>query len=342
MTDRTAGRRITAADIAQAVGVSRATVGYVLNRTPGQTISEATRRRVLEEAARRGYRPHSAAQALARGRSGIVLLVLPDWPMRYVVGRYVEEASLALDEAGYTLVTYTRHVTGRGRPLWESLSPEVVVGFVPFAADELASLRAAGVSKIFPAAGSRLGPEAFSAGTRLQVEHLYDLGHRRLAFAASPDPRVAELVEERLLEARRTAARLGLTPVVVRSMDHDHDRAAAIVRTWHEEGVTAVVAHNDDTAAMVVGAALRSGLSVPGDLAVVGHDDTPLATLFTPSLSSVRVDVAALGRRMAALALHATDGQDRPPAEPVVDMTLVPRESTLGTGRCPASEGTHM
>lgn len=67
MTSIPSTRRATAADIARAVGVSRATVGYVLNDTPGQTISQATRERVLESARRLGYRPRAAAQALASG-----------------------------------------------------------------------------------------------------------------------------------------------------------------------------------------------------------------------------------------------------------------------------------
>ena len=92
MTGITTDRRITAADIAREVGVSRTTVGFVLNATPGQTISPATTRKVLDAAERLGYRPHLAAQALARGRTNIVLLVLPDWPVDYSMRRHLDEA----------------------------------------------------------------------------------------------------------------------------------------------------------------------------------------------------------------------------------------------------------
>src|SRR5690625_354370 len=85
-------KRVTAADVARALGLSRATVGFVLNNTPGQTIPEQTRRRVLAEAERLGYRPHTAARALASGRSHIVLVVLPDWPIDYSLRRHLEEA----------------------------------------------------------------------------------------------------------------------------------------------------------------------------------------------------------------------------------------------------------
>ena len=143
-------RRATAADVARAVGVSRATVGYVLNDTPGQTISAATRERVLETARALGYRPRAAARTLASGRSHLVLLVLPDWPQDYSVRRYIQEAGLVLDEAGYTLVTWTPHATGRTRPLWQLLEPDVVFGFLPFSDAEVAAMRAHGIRVIVP------------------------------------------------------------------------------------------------------------------------------------------------------------------------------------------------
>src|ERR1019366_424224 len=128
----TAGKRVTAADVARSLGISRATVGFVLNATPGQSISDSTRRRVVAEAARLGYRPHRAAQALRRGSSKLILAVLPDWPAGFRMRQHLEEAALVLDEAGYSLVTYMRHAGGRARPLWELLDPDVVMGFVPF------------------------------------------------------------------------------------------------------------------------------------------------------------------------------------------------------------------
>src|SRR5690349_9388974 len=128
----TVRRRVTAADIAEVVGVSRATVGFVLNNTAGQKISDSTRERVLAAAAQLGYRPHRAAQALAAGRSRIVLFVLPDWPMEHNMRRYLDEAAHVLDEAGFSLITYMRHPGGQSRPMWESLEPEVVVGFSAF------------------------------------------------------------------------------------------------------------------------------------------------------------------------------------------------------------------
>ncbi|MET9971051.1 LacI family DNA-binding transcriptional regulator, partial [Streptomyces sp. NPDC006356] len=143
-------RRTTAADVAREAGVSRATVGFVLNRTTGQTISQSTRERVLDAAQRLGYRPHSAARTLRSGRSRLVLLVLPDWSMEAALRDHLAETAAVLEEYDYTLVTDTRPARGRGRPLWEVLDPELVLGLSRFSADDIASMRRCGVPEIYP------------------------------------------------------------------------------------------------------------------------------------------------------------------------------------------------
>jgi len=324
-------KRVTAADVARSLGLSRATVGFVLNDTPGQTIPEATRERVLAEAKRLGYRANTAARALASGRTRIILLVLPDWPLDYSMRTHLDEASLALDQAGYSLVTMTPHPGGHARPLWETLRPDVVIGMTPFDADRLAEIRASGVEHVIPpvSAGEdgAVGDLGYVDGPRLQVEHLLSRGRTRLAFAASPDPRIADLVAQRgELAARtlseRTGARLVAQVAVAEADIAEH------VADWLTAGVDGVVAYNDDVAALVLGAALRAGVRVPGDLAIVGHDDTPLARLVVPSLSSVRIDTAGIGRYLADLALSAATGSPPPIAGPETDAHLVERETS--------------
>ncbi|WP_230673254.1 LacI family DNA-binding transcriptional regulator [Rathayibacter sp. Leaf248] len=327
MTSTAPARRVTAVDIAREVGVSRATVGFVLNDTAGQTISEATRTKVLEAARRLGYRPHLAAQALASGRSRIVLLVLPDWPMEYSMRRHVDEASTALDEAGYSLVTMTPHAGGRARPLWETLQPDVVMGMTPFSRERYEEIRAAGVPAVIPSPDDapRNDDLSFSDGPRLQVEHLVAQGHRRLVFASSPDPRLVDLVSSRYAVAARAAREHGLD--LLDQAEVESTPVAELVSEWHRAGVTGVIAYNDDIAALVAGAAIRSGLALPDDLAVIGHDDSPLAQMFVPSLTSVHVDDAGLGRYFAELALSAAAGTPPPARKSGPQISLVLRES---------------
>jgi DNA-binding LacI/PurR family transcriptional regulator len=327
----TTTKRVTAADVARSLGLSRATVGFVLNDTPGQTIPAATRDRVLAEAKRLGYRANTAAQALASGRSRIILLVLPDWPLDYSMRTHLDEASLALDEAGYSLVTMTPHPGGHARPLWETLRPDVVIGMAPFTPQQLAEIRGSGVEQIIPpvAAGEEgaSGDLGFAEGPRLQVEHLLARGRGRLAFAASADRRVAGLVSQRRDLASVTLRATSGSGFAVDSVVTEANVASEVER-WIGAGVDGVVAYNDDIAAIVLGAALRAGIAVPEALAIVGHDDTPLARLVVPSLSTVRVDNAGLGRYLAELALSAATGSAPPLAGPETDAVLVVRETT--------------
>ncbi|MGV9386617.1 LacI family DNA-binding transcriptional regulator [Nonomuraea sp. NPDC003707] len=324
-------RRVTASDIARSLGISRATVGFVINDTPGQTISEATRRKVLAEAARLGYRPHAAAQALARGSNRIVLFILPDWPVEHSLRRYLEEATLVLDRAGYSLVTWTRHAGGRSRPLWETLDPDLVVPVVPLPRDDLDVLRREAGARLLFGGGepSELHEvPSLRAGPALQVEHLHERGHARLAVARTGEPRLELLAGLRASLARARAAELGLEIADMRTVSDEDGSAADAVRDWVDSGVTGVIAYNDDIAAAVVGAAVRAGIALPGRLAVVGHDDSPLARLLVPALTSVRVDVAGLGRYAAHRALHALGVEDTPPAEPNVWASVVHRETS--------------
>jgi DNA-binding LacI/PurR family transcriptional regulator len=303
----------------------------VLNDTPGQTIPTATRNRVLAEAKRLGYRANTAARALASGRSRIILMVLPDWPLDYSMRTHLDEASLALDESGYSLVTMTPHPGGQARPLWETLRPDVVIGMAPFTSQQLAQIRSSGVEQIIPpvAAGEdgAVGDLGFADGPRLQVEHLLSRGRKRLAFAGSADPRLADLVAQRRSLAQQTLqSRSGWEFVSESSITEEN--AAEHVSRWRGQEVDGVVAYNDDIAAMLLGAALRLGIELPEQLAIVGHDDTPLARLIVPALSTVRVDNAGLGRYLAELALSAATGSAPPLAGPETEAKLVVRETT--------------
>lgn len=330
MSDRAQRRRaVTAADIAKAAGVSRATVGFVLNRTPGQTISEITRTRVLAESERLGYRPHRAAQALARGGTRVILLVLPDWPMDYSLRRNLEEASLALDEAGYSLVTYTPHEGGTARPLWEVLQPEVVLGMIPFSDEQISGITSSGALPILPGTADDVAGSTLAQGPRLQVRHLWDQGHTSIAFANSADPRVSQLAWQRRHLVTEEVRELGLNSPLVADLTLDPAKSRGVIQDWLDKGVSGVVAYNDDIAAVVHHVALRMGLGIPHELAIVGHDDAPIASLLTPALSSVRLDTAGLGRYFAALALSAARGEPRPEFDARFRPQLIVRESTV-------------
>jgi DNA-binding LacI/PurR family transcriptional regulator len=256
-------------------------------------------------------------------------MVLPDWPMDFNLRRNIEEASLALDEAGFALVTYTPHPTSEARPLWESLQPDAVVSLRGLSEEQVKAIREAGIARIVPNPDELLALEPYvEKGPALQVEHLVALGHQRILFAGSPDPRIADLVAARFAAAQAAAKNTSIGPLARVDVNYLDPGLTCTVASWRESGITAVACYNDDIAAAVVGATLRSGLSVPADLAVIGHDDIPLASMMHPQLSTIRVDTAGLGRYTAALALSAVNGSPPPLAGPEFTSALVIRAST--------------
>ncbi|OHV29161.1 MULTISPECIES: LacI family DNA-binding transcriptional regulator [Pseudofrankia] len=331
MPEASIGRRVTAVDVAREAGVSRATVGYVLNATPGQTIPQTTRLRVLDAATRLGYRPNSAARALVSGRSRIILLVLPDWPQEFRFRHFLDEASLALDESGYSLVTYTRHPGTRSRPLWESLNPDLVIGLVPFDPEDVASMRSCGITRLFPDPDSDDPANistAVSAGPELQVDHLIDRGHSRLVYATFKEPPPYSLVLARHRAAGERARSHNLPAPDLVQIDHRDGSADNAIRRWRDTGITAVIAFNDLVAAAVVGAAVTAGLRIPEDIAVIGHDDSPLAALLVPPLTTIRFDTPTLGRDFTDFALHKLEGRPRQNPTPSHRATLIHRKTT--------------
>ncbi|WP_234407380.1 substrate-binding domain-containing protein [Microterricola viridarii] len=196
-----------------------------------------------------------------------------------------------------------------------------------FSPEQIESIRAAGISRLIPDPDSHDG-EYLEPGPALQIEHLYGLGHRRIAFAGSRDPRVADLVEARRAHANDAAASLGISPLLTADVDQLSTGLPRLIRDWLSDGVTGVAAYNDDIAATIVGTALRMGIQVPGELSVIGHDDAPIALMFEPQLSTVRVDIVGLGRYFAALAISAINGTPAPSPGPAAAVEVIARTST--------------
>jgi DNA-binding LacI/PurR family transcriptional regulator len=329
MTERTT-HRVTSADVARLAGVSRATVSYVLNDTPHQTISAATRGRVLDAATSLGYAPSAAARALRTGRSDVVLCLLPDWPIGPEVGALLGNLSTELARRGLTFVAHPgNHADRPITDLWKAITPAAVLAFTDFTAAEITAMRAAGVALVVGLLGRSTSPRRELEVPqqhvgRLQAEHLAAAGHTAIGYAYPDDDRVRIFAEPRLAGVRKACA-AGLS---VRIVPLDPAAAAEAVRRWHAEGVTGVCAYNDEVAMAVLAGMRRQGLRAPADLAVIGVDDIPVARLAEPALTTVTTDQAAVAAHLATTVLAAIDGRDPPAAELTGIVTVVHREST--------------
>lgn len=336
-------RRVTSADVAREAGLSRATVSYVLNDTPHQSIPEPTRQRVLDAARRLGYAPSGTARALRTGRSDVVLCLLPDWPIGPSVGRMLESLSEAFAHAGLTFVVHPRGPSPRPpHAVWRAVSPAAVLGFDAFDDDETQAMHANGVEVVLPLYGRTdlSGPSARGeAGTllvpetrvgRLQVSHLAGLGHHRIGYALPDDPRVSFFAQARLAGAIAECTERGLPEPALQIVPVDRAAGVRAVREWDAEvpAVTAVAAYNDDVALAVLAGLRATGRAVPDDVAVIGVDDIPAGAVSDPPLTTIRQPHAAVARHLAASVVARLRDQPVPRPSGADTLHVVRRATT--------------
>ena len=322
---------VTSADVARDSGVSRTTVSYVLNDTPGVRVSEETRARVRASADRLGYHPSVAARTLRTGRSDLVLYVLPDWPLGPAVDTLLDRLAGALAERGLSLLV---HHARSGRPLhelWRAVTPRAVVGLQAFSARDRDAMRRAGIHVVASSISGDV-PDVFAATQqgigRLQARHLIDRGHTPLGYAAPTDPRVRAFAELRLAGVQAVCEEAGLAAPVVVPLELAQGAARSAVRTWREAAVAGVAAYNDDVALAVQAGTRAEGVPCPDGLAVVGVDDIPAARFAVPALSTVSQSLDTQAEHLAAAVVAALDGSESDGEALPDTLDLVQRGST--------------
>ncbi|OFI37574.1 hypothetical protein BIU82_06710 [Arthrobacter sp. SW1] len=301
-------RRITLADVAAEAGVSRALASIVMRKAPGA--SDATRARVMAAAEQLGYRPDTRARLLRSSRTGLLGVVFAlDGAFHADV---VEALYPAAEAEGMQLA-----LSARGPRRTESqaidslldLGAEALLILAPdSAAKDLAGLPVPVTSLLAPATGLSSASTDEALGVRLAVEHLRSLGHRTLAHL---DGGKAAGATARRREFKRLMSDAGLPPHVIAGGPAEGDgiKAAGQAARLHEEGVTAVVAFNDASAAGLIHGLSGHGIGVPAGLSVVGFDDSHLAAMAQLSLTSVRQDPDALAEAGLAAARAALEGR---------------------------------
>lgn len=299
-------RRATLKDVAAASGVSRATVSFVLNETPNQTISPATRERVLSTARSLGYVPHGIAKALREGTSRIVVLHIDTG----LDGNYSRSYIRGLDDelAANEHVLLVRHGSGDTlQQILDVVRPRAVLRF--------GHVYRTGHELDDQGGGWQDG---LAAHATMQIRFLAERGHTRIALALPADPPLREV---RFRFASQAVEAAGLPPLATVVVPRPRAAGAAAVRAFraaHGE-VTAVAGYDDDTALRTLTALHDLGLTAPGDLAVIGFDDTEYGALATPALTTVHIDAEAHGRLAARHALGlATDGLHPTPGRVIV------------------------
>lgn len=308
--------RIKLHDVAQRAGVSEATVSRVMNARPG--VAPTTRRHVLAVLSEMGYEPPGLR---SEPRVGLVGLMLPELD-NPIFPAYAQDIEARLLSRGYVSVLCC---AGRTMASEDDYVPTLlehgVVGLIVVSgrhadldADHgiYRGLRQRGLPLVF-VNGEVDGLDVPSVSSdeahagAVAVEHLVHLGHQRIGLLTGP---THYLPVARRLEGFRSAmwaAELAPDDVVSTTFTVEGGRVGG--RRLIEAGVTAIVAANDQMALGAVRAARDLDLEVPGDLSVVGYDDTELMAFTDPPLTTVRQPVEAIGEHAVEVLLAQVAAQ---------------------------------
>lgn len=333
----------TIADVAQAAGVSPMTVSRVINGEAN--VLEQTREKVQAAIAMIGYRPNSAARALAGGQQCRIALLYANPSAAYLsellVGSLAEarvrnvELTLEPCDADEPAATLVQRILAH--------HTDAVLLPPPLCDDAslVSELHAADLPIVQIASGV---PDARALAVTIDDEaaahamtaRLIAMGHRAIGFITG----AADQTTSPLRRAGhvRALTEAGIVPDPALFADGDFSYRSGLLAAEKllacDPRPTAIFASNDDMAAAAIAAAHRAGLDVPRDISICGYDDTALATAIWPELTTIRQPVAEMARCAVRLLSDAVRSAGRPgrsaPRHQRLDFQLVPRQSDGG------------
>jgi LacI family transcriptional regulator len=325
-----APRSPTIDDVARAAGVAPSTVSRAFSR-PGR-VSFETADRILRIAAELGYRTNSLARARPTGHTSMIAVAISDITNPFY-NEIIRGAQVAASEAGYTiLLTDTQESGPHERTVLERAvsSVEGIVLATTRMSDSAIRMTAKQRPVIVLNRAVSDVPCVITdnpRGVRRAVEHLAELGHRRITYLAGPEASWADgmrwrSLRESALELELNVRRLGPHPPTVAG----GARAAA---AFAAQPTSAVIAYNDLVAIGAIRALTAMGARVPRDVSVIGFDNIFAAELVTPPLTTVAAPLGAMGRTAVGNLLAIVRGA-RPRAQAPVSLPcqLVVRQST--------------
>ncbi|MFB9888791.1 LacI family DNA-binding transcriptional regulator [Planobispora takensis] len=330
-------RRPTLEAVAALAGVGRGTVSRVINGSP--KVSEKARDAVHRAIQELGYVPNRAARALVTRRTDTVALVVSESELRvfdepYFAGT-IRGIGSALSETGLQLILAMAQSEQEHERLEHYLTGQHVDGVLLISlhgADPLPGrLEEMGVPTVI--GGRPIGLDPYSyvdvdnrAGARQAVKYLLGKGRRRIATIAGPQDMGVGV--DRLAGYRDALLATGI-PEMVAYGDFSEESGMIAMRALLEGNpdVDAVFTASDPMALGAMRVLREAGRSIPGDVAVIGFDDSPAAAHSSPTLTSVHQPTEAMGRQMAHLLVARINGEQLEQPVVILDTHLVERDS---------------
>ena len=312
---------VTIRDVAKESGFSSTTVSIVLNNAPLARYIPATTKKRIERAAKKlGYRPNLFARSLRSKRShtvGVMVFDMTD-PFCTLVLRGIENS--LYQSSFLPILTDVHNERSRFERYLEMLLDRRVEGLIVVAnwlfldINLLADLEKSSV----PAAiiGRELDTDQISSlivdnelGAHMAVEHLYSLGHRKIAFIRGPKALVDTSPRWKGIRNFAKASGLELDERLILDLPESRDPISSFDAGYKltEELVkrkrpfTAILAFDDMTAFGTIRALAKAGIRVPEQCSVIGFDDVATCGIYTPSLTTVRQPLETMGAQAVSI-----------------------------------------
>ncbi|WP_245834033.1 LacI family DNA-binding transcriptional regulator [Streptomyces aidingensis] len=316
--------------MARASGVHVSTVSRTFSAP--HLVSADTRERVLAIAGELGYRPNRAARALTTGRTHNLGLIVSDIANPFFPPLIKAAQAYAREREYHVFVADTDEDPQAEEELIQTLAKQVdgVVLVAPRLTNQ--AIERLGMELPFVVVNRKVkGLSAVlmdvAQGAAQAVQHLASLGHRRLALLGGPRGSWTSEQMRKSAEAAVAGHGIDLTAIGPNAPTEEGGQAAA--RAVQGSGATAVLAYNDLVAIGVIEGLGELGVEVPGDVSVVGVDDTVAGRLNRPKLTTIVMPTPAAGRTAVDLLLQAVDaGGGRTAAQTILETGIVVREST--------------
>ncbi|BFH64547.1 LacI family DNA-binding transcriptional regulator [Paenibacillus azoreducens] len=324
-------------DVAKEAGVSVATVSKVINHYPD--VSEKTRKKVKNAIALLRYRPNVIARGLVTGRSWTVGVLINIPFTNPYVSMLLEGVKTALENSGYDLMRLSARLNDPDYSFADHCQSRNLDGVVVFGVEKehrcIQELIQSGIPTMFvdtDVTGHRAGNITTDnrSGVHMAVQHLYELGHRRIACLAGIP---GQAVNDSRLAGYRDGLQAASIPYradYVLAGDYSFESGLTGMQELLQLDAppTAVVCTSDMTAFGAIHAIEARGLTVPEDISVVGFDNIFEAELFKPALTTVNQNIHTIGVKSIEELIAMIKNPDYPPPVVMEPASLVIREST--------------
>jgi LacI family transcriptional regulator len=326
-------RKVTIRDVARAAQVSVATVSRALSGS--EAVTASTRGHVLRVAGELDFVPHAGARSLSLQRTDTIGVILPD-----LHGEYFSELIRGLDLGArssrqHLLLSASHGDISEAIAALRTMRSRVdgLVVMSPFANGELVGDALKGAVPLVLLSSARNGSHAAfgvdnHAGALAVARHLLEAGHRRIAFIGGPPDNLE--AQDRLRGFRDAHREAGVKPgpVLRGNFREESGFAAAALLLLQGPLPDAIFAANDAMALGCLHALRNAGVSVPGDVALAGFDDIPIARFLDPPLTTAGIAIADMGREAIECCVSLVRGEAAAPMHKLFAPTLVVRASS--------------